>query len=63
MPKLRLTDADYDIICNALLLAAERYDEHASTLGSMPEHKRLAEQFKRQAREAREVQERIDGRE
>ena len=63
MPKLLLTDSDYDIIAHCLSVAAIVFDHDSETMQDTPGHTRLAEQFTFQATQARKLQDRIDNRE
>ena len=47
---IHLTGNDHSVISNALVIAAERYDDNARVCADTP---RIAEQFHRQAEECR----------
>lgn len=73
MPKLTLSDADYDIIAHCLGIAAEVFIDDANTahraaLAATTDDTRigseqLANEFNRMANEARNLRARIDSRE
>lgn len=44
-----------------LRVAAERYEANAAELAAVPGHARMAEQFRTQAKEARDLADSIDG--
>lgn len=57
---MTFTDSELDTIAHCLSVAAECFKQDAMR---MEDNKRLAEQFEYQAKKARELQDRIDGRE
>ena len=57
MPILRLNRST---VVNALYCAADKFDANAKELAEIPNHGRVAEQFKRQAVEARKIAEQIE---
>lgn len=62
MPRLDLTDADYDFIAHCLgIVAVVFLNDAALTAGDLP--RSVSEQFRAQARQADDLRRRIDGRE
>lgn len=53
MPLIKLTETDLQSTINDLRVAADTYDRNAATLREEPRHERLADQFTRQAADAR----------
>ena len=60
MARLEFTSIEHVTVVCALRLAAERYDEDVKVCNKSG-HPRLAEQFERQAKDARELADKIEG--
>jgi hypothetical protein len=57
---MKFKDHDESTILNALRVAAERFDEHVKTFAADGAHQGLARQFERQAKDSRELADRIE---
>lgn len=57
--KLTFSECDLRAIADALWIAQEEYDKHATEVGKLEGHGRIAETFKRQQHRAAELHDRI----